>query len=176
MAPPKFILNDGTQVPWLAFGTGTALYCQDASDSVKAAIDAGITHLDGEQLYGNEETLGEGIKLSGKPRSELFIITKIWPTLTSGQTVESSLRESLRKLGLEYVDLFLLHSPRPLDDSPGKLRALWEEIEGVKKLGLAKSIRVSNFSWGTRTKSCRLLRLFPLLIKSVHVPSWLNRA
>jgi len=145
MAPPKFILNDGTHIPWLAFGTGTALYGRDATDFVKAAIDAGINHLDGAQMYKNEETLGEGIKLSGKPRSELFITTKLLPTLPPGQTVESSLRDSLSKLGLDYVDLFLVHSPHPVNQTPGKLRAVWAEVEGVKKLGLAKSIGVSNF-------------------------------
>ncbi|KAF9442255.1 Aldo/keto reductase, partial [Macrolepiota fuliginosa MF-IS2] len=70
-------LNDGSRIPWLGFGTGTALYKQDVSNLVRQAIEAGVSHLDGAQSYQNEDTLGQGIKLSGKPRSELFITTKL---------------------------------------------------------------------------------------------------
>jgi len=170
MTPPKFILNDGTHVPWLAFGTGTALFGKDATNFVKAAIDAGITHLDGAQMYKNEETLGEGIKLSGKSRTELFITTKLLPTLPPGQTVESSLRESLRKLGLDYVDLFLVHSPHPANQIPGKLRALWEEVEGVKKLGLAKSIGVSNFRADDLNEILRTAAIVPAVNQASSSP------
>lgn len=136
-------LNDGSRVPWLAFGTGTALYGKDASDFVKTAIDNGITHLDGAQMYNNEETLGAGIKASGKPRSELYITTKL-KGLEPGQTATEALQVSLRKLNLDYVDLFLIHSPSPANKE-GKLKALWEEMEEIHSKGLAKSIGVSNF-------------------------------
>lgn len=132
-------LNDGTQVPWLAFGTGTALFGKDAAEFVRIAIENGITHLDGAQMYGNEETLGAGIKASGKPRSELFITTKL-KTLEAGQTVKDTLQLSLKKLGVDYVDLFLIHDPTKHD-----LKAAWKGMEQVKEEGLAKSIGVSNF-------------------------------
>lgn len=136
-------LNDGSPVPWLAFGTGTALYGKDASDFVKVAIENGITHLDGAQMYNNEETLAAGIKASGKPRSELYITTKL-KILEPGQTATEALRVSLRKLDVDYVDLFLIHSPSPANKE-GKLKALWEEMEEIHSQGLAKSIGVSNF-------------------------------
>ncbi|RDB21552.1 NAD/NADP-dependent indole-3-acetaldehyde reductase [Hypsizygus marmoreus] len=136
-------LNDGNHVPWLAFGTGTALYRRDAEDSVRTAIENGITHLDGAQMYDNEDSLGAGIRASGKPRSDLYIVTKL-KALNPGQTVKESLKESLKKLGVDYVDLFLIHSPNPANKE-GKLKELWKGMEETKKEGLAKSIGVSNF-------------------------------
>ncbi|KAG6851265.1 hypothetical protein H0H93_011701 [Arthromyces matolae] len=140
---PTITLNDGTHVPSLAFGTGTALYGKDAAESIRVAIENGITHLDGAQAYNNEATLGAGIKASGKPRSELYVVTKL-KALNPGQTVKESLQESLKKLGMDQVDLFLIHSPDPANKE-GKLKDLWMAMEGVKKDGLAKTIGVSNF-------------------------------
>ncbi|KAF5380823.1 hypothetical protein D9615_004083 [Tricholomella constricta] len=136
-------LNNGVRVPWLAFGTGTALYGQDAAEFVRAAIDNGITHLDGAQMYNNEDTLGAGAKASGKPRSELYFVTKL-KALNPGQTVKQALEDSLQKLGVDHVDLFLIHSPDPANKE-GKLKELWKAMEGVQKDGLTKSIGVSNF-------------------------------
>jgi diketogulonate reductase-like aldo/keto reductase len=134
-------------VPWLGFGTGTALYGKDATRFVKTAIDAGIVHLDGAQMYTNEETLGEGIKASGKPRSELFITTKLKPRLEPGVTIKKSLEDSLAKLGIDSVDLFLVHSPTPANTikGEGSLRDVWAQVEELKRLALAKSIGISNF-------------------------------
>jgi diketogulonate reductase-like aldo/keto reductase len=139
----SFTLNDGSRIPCLAFGTGTALYKKDAADFVRIAIENNVTHLDGAQMYGNEDTLGAGIKASGKPRSELFVVTKL-SILQPGQTVKESLKGSLAKLGLDYVDLFLIHSPAQARQE-NSLSKFWEGMEEVKQAGLAKSIGVSNF-------------------------------
>jgi diketogulonate reductase-like aldo/keto reductase len=136
-------LNDDTRIPWLGFGTGTALYNRDATDLVCQAIQTGVTHLDGAQWYENEYTLGQGIKVSGKPRSALFVTTKL-KGLNPGQTVKDTLLESLKKLGLDYVDLFLIHDPTPYQKE-GKLKEVWAQVEKVKDEGFAKSIGVSNF-------------------------------
>jgi len=138
-----FALNDGSQIPWLGFGTGTALYGKDAADLIRSAIENNIIHLDGAQMYNNEETMGVGIKASGKPRSELFVVTKL-KDVQPGQTVKESLQISLAKLGLNYVDLFLIHTPGQ-GRKEGTLSQLWEGMEEVKRDGLAKSIGVSNF-------------------------------
>ncbi|KAK0503361.1 NADP-dependent oxidoreductase domain-containing protein [Armillaria luteobubalina] len=137
----SYILNDGTTTPWVAFGTGTALYKQDAAEAVRVAIENGVTHLDGAQMYENEDSLGAGIKASGKPRSELYVTTKL-KGLAEGQTIKDTLVISLKKLGLEYVDLFLIHDPT---SAKGQLKAWWKQMEEVKKEGLTKSIGVSNF-------------------------------
>ncbi|KAF9527009.1 NADP-dependent oxidoreductase domain-containing protein [Crepidotus variabilis] len=145
--PTTFTLNTGTQIPWLGFGTGTALYSKDASQLVRQAIDAGVNHLDGAQMYNNEETLGTGIKQSGKPRAELFITTKLnGKVLQPGQTIKDTLQVSLQKLGLEYVDLFLIHDPTPATKQSNEtLIDWWKQMEGVYADGLAKAIGVSNF-------------------------------
>lgn len=136
-------LNDGTQVPWLAFGTGTALYGRDAAALVEQAINAGIVHLDGAQAYANEETLGAGIKASGKPRSQLYIVTKVKEN-TPLEDIKPSIHASLKKLGIDHVDLLLVHSPHG-HDIRGTLPAVWKVMEEIKTEGLAKSIGVSNY-------------------------------
>ncbi|KAJ6525639.1 oxidoreductase [Mycena capillaripes] len=141
---PTIKLNDGTEIPIIAYGTGTALFGQDCTNSIRLAIDCGFAHLDGAQAYSNEAALGLGIKAAGKPRSELFIVTKLKPGLGAAH-VKPSLVESLQKLGVDSVDLFLIHSPR-IQHENGSLQELWQAMEAVHAEGLAKSIGVSNFT------------------------------
>ncbi|KAJ3800047.1 oxidoreductase [Lentinula aff. detonsa] len=115
-----FTLNDGVQIPWLGFGHR---HCT---------------------LYRNEESLGQGIKESGVPREQLFVTTKLEET-PSAPTIKATLETSLKKLGLDYVDLFLIHSPF-VAMKDGKLKEWWKEMEEIKREGLAKSIGVSNFT------------------------------
>lgn len=145
MALKSFKLNTGASIPWLGFGTGTALYNKDAAALVTQALSHRITHLDGAQMYNNEDTLGQAIKSSSAPRSSLFVTTKLnLNALQPGETIEQSLTKSLAKLSLDYVDLFLIHDPIPATKE-GKLPKMWEEMEGVYHKGLAKAIGVSNF-------------------------------
>jgi diketogulonate reductase-like aldo/keto reductase len=144
MANTAIKLNDNTTIPRLAFGTGTALYNKDAQDLVTAAINAGITHFDCAQVYRNEDSLGGGIEAAGKPREQLFVTTKLIRN-AEAKVVRDTLVESLAKLRLEYVDLFLIHTPIDYIQEPGLLKAVWKEMEAVKKEGLARSVGVSNF-------------------------------
>ncbi|KAG2112580.1 NADP-dependent oxidoreductase domain-containing protein [Suillus discolor] len=134
-------LNDGNQVPWIAFGTGTALRDQDVQNPVESAIVNGFTHLDGAQMYNNEESLGMAIRACGTPRSALFITTKL-NGLQPDQTAKTALQVSLKKLGLKYVDLYLVHAP---GHHAGRLKEVWKMMEECKREGLAESIGVSNF-------------------------------
>ncbi|KAF7800274.1 hypothetical protein EIP86_011521 [Pleurotus ostreatoroseus] len=140
MATLPIKLNDGTTIPWLAFGSGTALYQKDAAQSTTAAILAGFRHLDAAQVYRNEESVGAGIAASKVPRSELYITTKL-SSVPAGKTVRDTLVESLAKLRTDYVDLFLVHTPTQHTD----LKAVWREMEAVQAEGLARTIGVSNF-------------------------------
>ncbi|KAI0311484.1 NADP-dependent oxidoreductase domain-containing protein, partial [Amylostereum chailletii] len=142
MANAPIKLNDGHTIPWLGFGTGTALFKKDVTESITNAIAAGFTHLDGAQMYDNEESLGAGIAASGKPRAELFVTTKFGP-LSAGHSVRDVLVGALGKLKMDYVDLFLIHSP--VDHPRDGLKGIWKEMEGLKTEGLARSIGVSNF-------------------------------
>ena len=132
-------LNDGTSIPIIAFGSGTALYGKDATAQVAQAIKAGFRHIDAAQMYRNEDSVGDAIASSGVPRSELYVTTKLGK-LPAGTTVRETLVESLRKLKLDYVDLFLIHMPNDFPDLVG----IWKQFEELKKEGLTKSIGVSN--------------------------------
>lgn len=142
MPVSQLTLNHETRTPWIAFGTGTALYGKDAQQAVTVAIRNGFTHLDGAQQYNNEDSLGAGIAASGKPRSELYITTKLGQ-LKPGDTPKSALEESLRKLRVDYVDLYLVHHAL---SHVGRLKDIWIGMEEAKNAGLTKSIGVSNFT------------------------------
>jgi diketogulonate reductase-like aldo/keto reductase len=140
-APISITLNDSTTAPWIAYGTGTALFNKDVSQYIELAIHTGFIHLDGAQVYGNEETLGKGILASGKLRSELYVTTKLG-RLKAGETVKEALQLSLQNLGLDYVDQYLIHSPTHHPE-PGRLKQLWKEMEGVKIDGLTRYVFAS---------------------------------
>ena len=112
MSKLDIILNDGSHIPWVGLGTGTALYRQDATQLVFQAIEAGGTYLDGAQMYKNKDTLGQCIKALGRPHS-LFSITTKSNLLSEDQTVKDSFLKSLQNLELAYVDLFLIRDPSP---------------------------------------------------------------
>lgn len=135
-------LSDGTSTPWLAFGTGTAYYKKEAKDGVLLAFERGFTHIDAAQIYMNEESVGDAIVASQKARGDIYITTKLYQ-LTEGETVTSSLEGSLKKLKVDYVDLFLIHMPGVHE---GKIVDVWKGMVDAKKKGLTKSIGVSNFN------------------------------
>lgn len=141
MTTLTFTLNDGNKIPWIAFGTGTALYSKDATKSVLTAIKSGFTHLDGAQMYANEDSLGDAIVQSGAPRSSLWVTTKL-AAVPPGKDVRFTLEESLKKLKIDYVDLFLIHNPQQHPD----LEGTWKQLEEIQKAGLTKSIGISNFT------------------------------
>nr|AVY05504.1 alcohol dehydrogenase [Nodulisporium sp.] len=146
MAPiPTLKLNDGNEIPVLAYGFGTANFmgaAEDISKKTVMAINNGYYHLDTAEAYGNEAGTGAGIKASGVPREKLFVTTKIVGTVN--QDVAAALDESLKKLGLDYVDLYLLHVPFSAG-SPEGMQDIWKQLEAAKASGKAKSIGVSNF-------------------------------
>ncbi|CCM00716.1 uncharacterized protein FIBRA_02756 [Fibroporia radiculosa] len=141
MASLTITLNDGNKIPWLGFGTGTAFFGKDAEDATRMAIEHDLLHLDGAQLYKNEESLGAAIAASGKPRSSFYITTKL-EKISLGRTVRDMLVTSLEKLRLGFVDLFLIHFPIEHEQP---LSAIWKQFEDVQKEGLTRSIGVSNF-------------------------------
>jgi len=141
--------HDGNSAPWLAFGLGTVHRAGDTTVVAQLALSNGFTHLDSAKAYDNEEYLGKAIAASGIPRSKLFVTTKLWSLeKDKGQTATSALKEQLAQLGLTYVDLLLIHSPRIHQGYPGRLKEVWKEMIDAKKQGLTKSIGVSNFNVG----------------------------
>ncbi|EFW98412.1 aldo-keto reductase family 1 member c13 [Grosmannia clavigera kw1407] len=147
---PTLKLNDGHELPVLAYGLGTANYKgtrkefdQKIVDSTVTAIKLGYTHLDGAEVYGNEDELGAAIKAGGVAREKLYVVTKYDPKPTG--SVEDAFALSLQKLGVDYVDLYLIHSPYWKGVTPQQLQSRWAELEAIQASGRARSIGLSNF-------------------------------
>ncbi len=138
---PPIILNNGVEMPQLGFGVWQVPDAE-AETAVATALEAGYRSIDTAAIYGNEEGTGKAIAASGVAREELFVTTKLW---NADQGYDSTLRAfdtSLEKLGLDYVDLYLIHWPLPSKDSYVDTYKAFEKIQAD---GRAKSIGVSNF-------------------------------
>ncbi|MGX7263441.1 aldo/keto reductase [Enterococcus crotali] len=133
-------LNNGIEIPILGFGTYQITDPKEAEQAVVAAIKAGYRHIDTAQSYLNEAAVGRGIAAAGVPREELFITTKIWVENVSYEGVKASFTRSLDRLGLDYVDLLLLH--QPYNDVYGA----WRAMEELQEAGKIRAIGVSNFA------------------------------
>jgi 2,5-diketo-D-gluconate reductase A len=138
---PTLTLNSGHTIPQL--GLGVFRVSADASERVVSeALEVGYRHIDNASVYQNEEGVGRAIASSGIPREELFITTKLWNTDQGSATPQPALQASLDRLGLDYVDLYLIHWPAP---QRGVYVETWEALGQLRDAGLARSIGVSNF-------------------------------
>ncbi|OHX15739.1 2,5-didehydrogluconate reductase B [Chromobacterium amazonense] len=131
------------QMPKLGAGT-FRLKEQQAEDAVAMALELGYRHIDTAQIYRNEADVGRAIANSGLPRGELYVTTKIWTDQFAQGKLIPSLRASLDKLGLEQVDMTLIHWPSPKDEVP--MAVYMEQLAEAKQLGLTREIGVSNFT------------------------------
>ncbi|MGV8882005.1 MAG: aldo/keto reductase [Rhodoglobus sp.] len=141
MTVPEFALNDGTTIPQLGFG----VFKVDPDETeriVSDALEVGYRHIDTAAVYGNEMGVGRAIAASGIPRDELYITTKLWNSDQGTQSAFDAMDLSLEKLGLEHVNLYLIHWPRPDLD---KYTETWHALEQIQAQGKATSIGVSNF-------------------------------
>ncbi|KIJ62492.1 hypothetical protein HYDPIDRAFT_176559 [Hydnomerulius pinastri MD-312] len=133
-------LNSGYSIPSIGFGTWTLGNGQGPIDQVEQALDSGYNHIDTAQSYRNEAEAGTAFHESGLSRADVFITTKY--SGTNGLDIDTSIHNSVTNLGIDYVDLYLIHSPRlAVPDIP----TAWAKMEKVKEAGLARSIGVSNF-------------------------------
>lgn len=167
---PHYKFNDGNEIPVLAYGLGTARFKDDPNSPLdpelveltKKAVQIGYRHLDGAEVYGNEAELGQAIKAAGVPRDQLFVTTKI-PADRKGSATEA-FNASLKRLGLEYVDLYLIHGPW-FAETDEDLQKRWAEFEQIKESGRAKSIGVSNF----------LQEHLEAILKTAKIPPAINQ-
>jgi len=132
-------------MPQLGLGT-FRLQGQQAIDSVSTGLELGYRHIDTAQIYGNEEEVGSALAASNVARDEVFVTTKLWTANLAGDAVAPSLKESLRKLRLEQVDLALVHWPSPGSAVP--LRETMEALLAARDAGLSAAIGISNFPVG----------------------------
>lgn len=154
---PTIPLNSGAHIPQVGLGVWQAPSGAVTRNAVLTALRMGYRHIDTARIYGNEQDVGEAVRQSGIPRGEIFVTTKLW---NEDQGYDSALRAfdaSLERLGLDYVDLYLLHWP-----VPGKRLDSWRALERLFEEKRARSIGVSNFL---------VPHLTELLARAKHVPA-----
>ena len=133
-------LNDGVEIPVYGFGTFQIPADGSTYKAVREALDLGIRHIDTAVAYFNEQEVGQAIRESGIPREEIFVTSKLWLQDYGYEPAKKGIETSLRKLGLDYMDLYLIH--QPYGDVPGA----WKAMEDAKKEGKIRSIGVSNMT------------------------------
>lgn len=143
----KLILNDGQKLPTVGFGTYKS-EGQEGIEAVSTAISNGYSLIDTAAVYGNEETVGKGIKASGASREDIFVTTKLWRENLGYESTKKEFEKSLNRLNLKYIDLYLIHWPANAKnyDNWQKTNAdTWRAMEELQAEGKIKSIGVSNF-------------------------------
>jgi 2,5-diketo-D-gluconate reductase A len=133
------ILADGNEIPLLGLGVWQVPNGPETENAVRWALELGYRHVDTAQAYGNEESVGRALRDSGVPRDEVFVTTKFYP---GHKDPESEAQRSLERLGVEQVDLYIIHWPQ------GGPTWAWPGMERARESGYARSIGVSNFSLG----------------------------
>jgi len=133
-------LNNGVLIPRVGLGVFRAAKGAETRDAVRHALHVGYRHIDTARIYGNEEDVGAAVRESGLSRSEIFVTTKLWNADQGTRSAAAAFEASLARLGLDYVDLYLLHWP-----VPGKRLESWRELERLVGNGRVRAIGVSNF-------------------------------
>lgn len=150
IAQENYKLSNGISIPKLGLGTWF-ISDDDVVEAVKEAVKIGYRHIDTAQAYQNEAGVGKGIKESGIAREELFITSKVAAEHKSFEAASASIDETLEKMGLEYIDMMIIHSPKPWAEYSGSdryfegNREAWRALEEAYKAGKVKAIGVSNF-------------------------------
>jgi 2,5-diketo-D-gluconate reductase B len=155
-------------IPAIGFGTWR-LSGRECSDGVADALAAGYRHVDTARMYGNEEEVGRGLRASGVDRGSVWLTTKVWPDDLPPERVRASLERSLRALGTNYVDLFMIHWPNPRVP----LAATLEAMTALRDEGRTREIGVSNF---TSAQFREALDLAPVVVNQVEYHPFLDQS
>jgi diketogulonate reductase-like aldo/keto reductase len=141
-AIPTLTLNNGVEIPQVGLGVFQTPEGAEVERAVAAALEAGYRLIDTAAIYGNEEGVGRAIKASGLPREQIFITTKLWNAHHAYEDALRAFDESMRKLDCDYVDLYLIHWPLPME---GKFTQAWKALEQLYDSQRVRAIGVSNF-------------------------------
>jgi diketogulonate reductase-like aldo/keto reductase len=144
----SYVLSNGVKIPCVGFGTWQAEDGEVAYNAVRVALECGYRHIDTAAIYRNEESVGRAIRDSGIPREEIFVTTKLWNKCRSYDLAYSAFERSISKLGLEYVDLYLIHwpaSPASYENYNEINLDAWKAMTELYKKGRIRAIGVSNF-------------------------------
>jgi diketogulonate reductase-like aldo/keto reductase len=148
------VLADGNDIPLLGLGVWQVPDGPECENAVRWALELGYRHLDTAQAYGNEESVGRALRDSGVPREEVFITTKFYP---AREDAEVEARGSLERLGVDHVDLYIIHWPQ------GGPTWAWPGMERAHERGYARSIGVSNYSVGELEEVLSVARIAPVV-------------
>ncbi len=190
MSPPTFKLNNGMSMPGLGLGTWKS-QPNAVREAVEQALKFGYRHIDCATVYGNEAEVGQALKNSEVKRDEIFITAKLWNTQHHPEDVEAACRKSLKALGLDYIDLYLIHWPvafkRCETYFPKKADNIameydfnipivdtWKAMEALVDLGLVKSIGLSNFNSKQVAEICSMAKIKPA-VNQVECHPYLNQ-
>lgn len=146
----NYTLSNGVKIPKIGLGTWL-IPDGEAAQAVRDAVAMGYRHIDTAQAYGNERVVGEGVRTCGVPREEIFVTSKVAAEHKTYESVAKSIDESLAKIGIDYIDLMIIHCPQPWAEFRGERRyftenkEVWRALEKAYKDGKVKAIGVSNF-------------------------------
>ena len=145
-----FLLSNGLPMPKIGFGTWQITDAQQAYDATSNALGSGYRHIDTARVYDNEESVGRAVRDSSVPRTELFVATKLPAEIKDHGQALASFETTMEAIGLDYVDLYMIHAPWPWhaigqDCAAGNV-AVWKALETIHQSGRAKAIGVSNFN------------------------------
>ncbi|VVT54919.1 uncharacterized protein SAPINGB_P004328 [Magnusiomyces paraingens] len=164
---PTFKLNNGITIPAVGYGTGTKWFKssnldeldEKVVDAVALAISNGYTHIDTAEVYNTEGEVAAAIKKAGVPREKLYITTKVLPKIGNP---EAALADSLKKLGIDYIDLYLIHAPFVTEEKHGiSLEDAWAKLEKFQEEGKVKTIGVSNFAIADLERILKVAKIKP---------------
>lgn len=161
-------LNDGNKMPQLGFGVFQVTDLNQAEQAVRDAIDVGYRLFDTAAAYGNESAVGKAIRESDINREDFFVTSKLWVDHFTYEKAKQGIDDSLNKLGLDYLDLYLLHQPY------GDTAGAWRALEEAQKAGKIKSIGVSNF-YPDQLKNLELMSDVKPAVNQIEVSPWYQR-
>ncbi|WP_367296116.1 aldo/keto reductase [Levilactobacillus yonginensis] len=162
---PTIKLNNGVEMPQLGFGVFQVPDLKECEEAVVTALQAGYRLLDTATAYQNEEAVGRAIKRSGVPRDEIFVTSKLWVSEFTYERAQQGINDSLQRLGLDYMDLYLLHQPY------GDTMGAWRALEEAQQAGKIRAIGVSNF-YADQLKNLELTMTVKPAINQIEINPW----
>ncbi len=172
-----FELKNGVKIPNIGYGTWRVPESQECVESVLTAIDCGYRHIDTAYFYKNEKSIGEAVKSSGIHREDLFITSKLWNDFHGYESTLKVFKESLKNLGTDYLDLYLIHWPNPVkfrDDWAKSNAETWRAFEKLYRDGRIRAIGISNFLPHHIDELLKTAEIVPM-VNQIELQPGLNR-
>ena len=168
-----YVLSNGVRIPCVAYGTYKTPAGDTCVEAVKHALDAGYRHIDTAEFYENELSIGQALRETDVPRKDIFITSKVWNTHQGFRTTIDAFEDSLDRLGLDYLDLYLIHWPNPKpfrEDYPEKFYDTWNAIERLYRDGKVRAIGVCNCLTSHLKDLMRYAQVKPMVLQNeIHI-------